>query len=359
MSSVQLISIKNGQCLSAPGPYGAAMMTAACDNNDAKQKINISNWNTSDKVQLSTNNAKIDTWQGVVYNSNECGRGNDCDFLMSNTVGNVGVGNGPFRFRGWGAGDNWAYPDGSGKIVQNNSSPNSTDTWWLTLDEKNDCVAYGIPLHNCSPQNRKDCGAYNNYLRDTCKPTQCTTSKNIGDPICQAYCVANPGACDIAVNSYCAANPNDTNFCGCYNLQKYNTLLKLLGANAQTWIPRCSAQECAVNPGAYMTQNMLQTKCSDQQICLQSLTVDASTSQLNDIVQSCSQKSSSNASSSLQANATATTSSSSTSPSSTLPSSTSTSSDSNELVAIGIGGTVLAVLLSSIAVAFIISQRTR
>lgn len=332
----QLVSLKNKQCLSAPGPYGAAMKTAICDNNDAKQKIQISNWDSSDKVQWSTNNAKIDTWQGVLYNSNECGRGNDCDFLFNNTVGNVGVGKGPFRVRGWGAGDNWAYPDANGMIVQNSNSPVSTDTWWLTLDEKNDCEAHGIPLYQCTPQNRQNCSAYNNYLRDSCKPSQCSTTKNIGDPVCQAYCVKSPGECDTAVVEYCAANPTDTGFCGCYNLQKYQNIIKSLGANSLAWNPRCNAQEC-LTPGAYQTKNMVNTTCSPQQICLSNLNINATETQVNSIVQQCAQQSSSGGSGVPLSSAASNTLNNNTSSTSTSPSA-STTGDTQLAIGLGVGG---------------------
>ena len=356
MSSTQLVSIKNGQCFSAPGPYGAAMITAPCNNNDAKQKISISNWNTTDKVQLNANNSTIDTYQNGLYNSNECGKGNDCDFYVNNMVGNVGVGNGPFQFRGWGAGANYAYPNDSNAVVQGTGSV-STDTWWLTKAEADDCNAYGIPLYQCSPQNRKDCTLYKNYLRDTCQPSQCPTAKYIGDPTCQAYCTANAGKCDTAVAAYCAANPSDTNFCGCYNVQKYAAIIKLLGDNAQSFIPRCSIQECSSNASAYMTQNMLNTKCSDQNLCLQQLTVTTETTQLNDIVQSCSQKSNDNGTTTALSSSNATTSSSSSStPTSTSSSSTSSKITTTDYIIGGVAGGSLLCILISIGVALYINK---
>ena len=348
----QLVSLKNGLCLSG-NSYGAPILTKNCDNNDASQKIQISDKNSNGKVQWSTNNTTIDTYAGNLYNSNECGRGNDCDFLFQNTVGNIGVGKGPFQVRGWGSGT-WAYPDGNNNVTQNGVPGGSTDTWWITLDEYNDCKQYGIPANQCSPQNRNDCTLYNNYLRDTCKPSQCPTTRNITDPACQAYCVANAGKCDTAVSTYCASNPNDTNFCGCYNTQKYATIIKLLGDNAQTYIPRCSVQECASNPGAYMTNNMLNTKCSDQQICLQQLNVNTSTTQLNDIVQTCSQKSASNSTTGALSTSNVPTTGTT---SSTTSSASETSTTDRNLI---IGGSVAGgVIILSSSIALIIYMRSR
>lgn len=113
------------------------------------------------------------------------------------------------------------------------------------------CKDYGIPLTECYRGNREDCGKYENWKRDDCKPQVCPKADGsyLDKPECKLWCKQNPGKCDIAASKWCQNHPDNKTFCGCYNIDKFGNA-KL---DQMLLKPQCYLNQCAGGLDAYKT----------------------------------------------------------------------------------------------------------
>ncbi|KAI8827269.1 uncharacterized protein EV422DRAFT_502947 [Fimicolochytrium jonesii] len=88
-----------GKCLSAPTKDRDPMVMAACDPNDSKQRITISN-NRLTTEYRNQNDGMINTNGGNVFWSGESGKDDDIAFYVESIDTQYPFPNGNFRF--WG-----------------------------------------------------------------------------------------------------------------------------------------------------------------------------------------------------------------------------------------------------------------
>jgi hypothetical protein len=170
-----IVHVPTGKCLH--GNYGDILLVD-CNEADNTQRVTMTNYTDQNTGhELFINNVHIDTWKDRLYNSNQCGKGNDCSFHVKNQVGLSGAGQGPFSFYGWGSDWRVVPEAGTNKVIQ--KAQYGEEGWWITLGEKKECDVYGIPLRECTPTNRGDCTKYNNWKRD--EMDHILVSKSVGN----------------------------------------------------------------------------------------------------------------------------------------------------------------------------------
>lgn len=270
MSTNTWVNAGDGKCLSAPQSDGGSMITVPCDPNNSRQQITFKGDGQGiQTVARSNNDGIVNTWNGNVYWSAQCGKGNDCAFHVQSINAQEPFPNGLFKWYGWGRQGGYDASVQNGNVTQNAAQDGTPAAMWLPYNIAQDCNQYGIPLSQCTASNRSDCSKYNNKLRAQCYASSCPTNdgSELGRSECKDYCRNNPGKCDVAVSNYCTKNPGDTDFCGCYNYDKSNPNNNAVVTQMLT-MPQCYLQQCAGGVNAYKTAAYVNTTvCPSLTIC--------------------------------------------------------------------------------------------
>ena len=114
-------------------------------------------------------------------------------------------------------------------------------------------------------------------------------AQNRTDQRCIDWCGQVGNVCDGLTLQFCDNNPTNTDICGCYNLQSVKPMIDALAKKGTTMIPVCHVSQCANNAKAWKDTSMRGIRCPDQQICIQSVDMKVSASELENVNLNCNQ----------------------------------------------------------------------